>query len=660
MRSLAELPRARAVLLDVAPRALLAMAGDRLPGRIPDALRRFRYGAGVCKADFALSGPVPWASEAARRAGTLHLGGTFAEIAAAEAEVAAGRHPAAPYVLVTQPAVADPTRSPAGTHTLWAYCHVPAGSTVDMTARIEAQIERFAPGFRDLILARHVRTAADEEAANPNYVGGDIAAGMQTVWQTVARPVPRWNPYRTPLPRRVPVLVVHPAAARRARPVRRTGRADRAARRLRHPAAARCQPGPAQPGRHGRGTAVTASRTARLPGHRLTAPRLTALLLAGLIVLLTGVVVAQSVTRHHTGSHRTAAEGTALVLALWAVAAVGLVVAWHQRANPIGWLLLAMPVLLLLTFASDSYDQAYRLGQHALPVLGPAALVMAQLFFVPFIALPLIIWLFPDGRPPPGRWRFVFWACPVLLVPALVSILVLTGEALAAPHLRTLADGELPRVENTPPLAGILSLIFFGSLLISWLCALAYQIASWRRSTGERRQQLKWLMSGAAICGLSAAASFASTAALWEVLLLGIVALPVSIGIGILKYRLYDIDRIISRTLAYALVTGLLVGVYAGLVLLATEVLGFTSSVAVAAATLAAAALFNPVRRRVQRVVDRRFNRARYDADAAVAAFAARTSGAVALDELRADLLGVIGHALEPAHQALWLSRDER
>jgi hypothetical protein len=404
---------------------------------------------------------------------------------------------------------------------------------------------------------------------------------------------------------------------------------------------------------------VTASRTARLPGRRLTAPRLTVLLLAGLILLLTGVVVAQSVAGHHTGSHRTTAEGTALILALWAIAAVGLVVAWHQRANPIGWLLLAMPASLLLTFASDSYDQAYRPGHHALPVLGPAALIMAQLFFFPFIALPLIIWLFPDGRPPPGRWRFVFWACPVLLVPALVSILVLTGEALASPQLRTLADGELPRVENTPPLASILSLIFFASLLISWLCALAYQIASWRRSTGERRQQLKWLMSGAAICGISAAASFASTAALWEVLLLGIVALPVSIGIGILKYRLYDIDRIISRTLAYALVTGLLVGVYAGLVLLATEVLGFTSSVAVAAATLAAAALFNPVRRRVQHIVDRRFNRARYDADAAVAAFAGRTSGAVALDELRADLLGVIGHALEPAHQSLWLSKDE-
>ena len=122
------------------------------------------------------------------------------EVAAAEAEVAAGRHPEAPYVLVTQAGVVDPSRAPAGRHTLWAYCHVPAGSTVDMTARVEAQIERFAPGFRDLVLARHARTAADEEAANPNYVGGDIAAGMQTVWQTVFRPVPRWNPYRTPLP----------------------------------------------------------------------------------------------------------------------------------------------------------------------------------------------------------------------------------------------------------------------------------------------------------------------------------------------------------------------------------------------------------------------------------------------------------------------------
>ncbi|HUJ07679.1 MAG TPA: NAD(P)/FAD-dependent oxidoreductase [Streptosporangiaceae bacterium] len=197
--SLSDLPRARAVLLDVTPRSLIDLAGPRLPDSYRGALARFRYGAGVCKVDFALSGPVPWAAAAARRAGTLHLGGTFGEVAAAEAEVAAGRHPAAPYVLVVQPGVADPSRAPEGRRTLWAYCHVPSGSTVDMTAPIEAQIERFAPGFGDLVLARHARTAAQQAAHNPNYVGGDITAGMQTLWQTVARPAARWNPYRTPL-----------------------------------------------------------------------------------------------------------------------------------------------------------------------------------------------------------------------------------------------------------------------------------------------------------------------------------------------------------------------------------------------------------------------------------------------------------------------------
>jgi phytoene dehydrogenase-like protein len=198
VRSLDELPPAKAVLLDVSPRALVALAGDRLPPRYRAALERFRYGAGVCKVDFALSGPVPWANEACREAGTLHLGGSFAEIAAGSDQVAAGQHPESPYVLVNQPCVVDPTRAPAGQHILWTYCHVPSGSAVDMSGRIEAQIERFAPGFRDLVLARAVRTAADEEAHNPNYVGGDIAAGMQTVRQTLLRPVARWNPYRTP------------------------------------------------------------------------------------------------------------------------------------------------------------------------------------------------------------------------------------------------------------------------------------------------------------------------------------------------------------------------------------------------------------------------------------------------------------------------------
>jgi phytoene dehydrogenase-like protein len=197
--TLDELPPARAVLLDVTPRQLLALAGDRLAGRHRAALRRFRYGPGVCKVDWALSGPVPWQAAACWEAGTVHLGGTLAEVAASEAAVTAGKLPDRPYCIVAQPGVVDPTRAPAGQHTLWAYCHVPSGSAADASGLIEAQIERFAPGFRDLILARSVRTAADMERYNPNYVGGDINGGAGTLLQTVLRPTPRWNPYRTPV-----------------------------------------------------------------------------------------------------------------------------------------------------------------------------------------------------------------------------------------------------------------------------------------------------------------------------------------------------------------------------------------------------------------------------------------------------------------------------
>ncbi|GGE96336.1 phytoene desaturase family protein [Mycetocola zhadangensis] len=196
---LRELPPARAVLLDTSARGLQQIAGNRLPAGYARRLGRFRYGNAVAKVDFALSGPVPWTNETLHEAGTLHLGGTRAEIARAEQEVARGQHPSNPYVLVSQPSTFDPTRAPEGKHTLWAYTHVPAGSTEDRTEAIIRQIERFAPGFRDLILASTHRSAVEYEEYNPNYVGGDISAGDVNTVQLVARPTLSLNPWRTPL-----------------------------------------------------------------------------------------------------------------------------------------------------------------------------------------------------------------------------------------------------------------------------------------------------------------------------------------------------------------------------------------------------------------------------------------------------------------------------
>jgi phytoene dehydrogenase-like protein len=197
--SLSELPPARVTMLDVTPRQLLALTGDRLGGRYRRALERYRYGPGVVKVDYALSGPVPWRAAECARAATVHLGGTLDEIAAAEAEVASGGHPLRPFVLVAQQSLFDPSRAPDGSHTLWAYTHVPNGSTVDVTDRIEAQLERFAPGFRERVLARSVLGPAALEARNPNYVGGDINGGSAELRQLFARPVARPVPYRTPL-----------------------------------------------------------------------------------------------------------------------------------------------------------------------------------------------------------------------------------------------------------------------------------------------------------------------------------------------------------------------------------------------------------------------------------------------------------------------------
>lgn len=200
VESLADLPPARAVLLDLTPRQVAAVAGASLPPAYLRRLGRWRYAPGAFKVDWALNGPIPWLAEACREAGTVHLGGTLEEIAEGEAAAWRGAAPAArPFVLLAQPSLSDPTRAPAGRHVAWAYCHVPNGSEEDVTDRIEAQVERFAPGFRALVLARRVHGPRELEAWNPNLVGGDVGGGAPTLAQTLARPVASPTPWATPL-----------------------------------------------------------------------------------------------------------------------------------------------------------------------------------------------------------------------------------------------------------------------------------------------------------------------------------------------------------------------------------------------------------------------------------------------------------------------------
>jgi hypothetical protein len=355
-------------------------------------------------------------------------------------------------------------------------------------------------------------------------------------------------------------------------------------------------------------------------------------------------------------------------LVLLPVVLVGLVVARRQPGNPLGWMLLALALLGVLSGVGADYAwYSYQLGHH-LP-LAAVGVLLAPYWSPLLVTLPLMILLFPDGRLPSPRWRPVLWGYLVVGASWPVSIYVVTIGAIAAGDIHLVPGGDLQAVDapaGSSAWLGSFEGVILPVLAVFWLVFVASQVLSWRRASGERRQQLKWLMSGAAVCMAAVAVTAivgtldrsASPAVqvVVDLASVGIAALPVSIGVAILKYRLYDIDRIISRSLAYAIVTGLLVGVYAGLVLLSTEVFKFHSTVAVAAATLAAAALFNPVRRRVQRRVDRWFNRARYDADQMVAGFAARLKDTVDLDSVRDDLAGVVHQALEPAHVSVWIA----
>ena len=397
----------------------------------------------------------------------------------------------------------------------------------------------------------------------------------------------------------------------------------------------------------------------RATGFPLATHAAAALLGVVLLLLIAGVVLSGPTRQPVTLAN------SALPFAFGSFALAGFVVALRQPRNLIGWILLGTALFGVLSATGASYAAwDYRFSHGSLP-LGVAA-VFLQLGWAPAIALfPLPVLLFPDGHLPSQRWRWVLWS---YLAMGMVWVAANGGVAatgVLGQSIKVDPTGQLSVLDHP---TGLAALVYNGAELILpiylgfWLVWVVRLVGSYRRGSGEQRQQFKWFLAGATISGVGLLVSFttptnasvtAQVMGLVSGLLLG--ALPLALGVGILKYRLYDVDRLISRTVSYAIVTGLLVGVYVSLVTLATRALPFSSPLGVAASTLVAVALFNPLRRRVQRLVDRWFNRARYDAEATIDAFAHRLREDIDLDMVSAELVDAVRSSVEPAHISLWL-----
>jgi len=348
---------------------------------------------------------------------------------------------------------------------------------------------------------------------------------------------------------------------------------------------------------------------------------------------------------------------------LWAAGfgSVGALLTWRRPGHPVGWIFAAAGLVAAVDFATFEYALAAVVGHRGLPAGEYVGWVQVWIW-VPFVALITVylFLLFPDGRLPGPSWRPVAWLAGGFAVIMITGLALSPGTVANLTTLRNpfgVSPAWVPLIPIVVGLVGLLGCV----VLAAWSL-----FSRSRRGPSVERLQIKWLAYSGCLVALtlvpsailSLSAGIAARVA-EGALMVAILTMPVAVALAILKYRLYDIDRIISRTLAYAILTGLLVGVYAGLVLLTTQVFDLRTPVAVAASTLGAAALFNPLRQRVQRAVDRRFNRARYDADQMVRAFAARLKDAVDLDSIRDDLASVVHQALEPAHLSLWVSRRE-
>jgi divalent metal cation (Fe/Co/Zn/Cd) transporter len=383
-------------------------------------------------------------------------------------------------------------------------------------------------------------------------------------------------------------------------------------------------------------------------------------------VLVLGLAVASVVVdslSHQSPAGGPAADAFITAAGVVPATAIGTLLAARRPRNPIGWLLLVV-IIAEGSPAGQYLILDYRMHNGTLP-LGWLAVVLEEDWPIFLVSVTLLLWLFPDGTLPSGRWHRAAEAAAIGWV--LVALATFSRGVLVAAggDVRIQADGSL--ANPSPAVFRVLGGVVTIGAVVSWVAWLASQIPTYRHASGVHRQQLKWLYSGAVIFVTAYIGVFIITFALEKIpgfdnqsvvnalAILGSAALPVCMGVAVLKYRLYELNRVISRVIAYTLITVLLGGVFAGLVLLATRVLPVKGSVAVAVATLVIAALFNPLRKRVQRAVDRRFNRSRYDAEEVVAAFTARMRRTIDLDAIQDDLVGAVHQAFQPTHASLWL-----
>jgi hypothetical protein len=381
------------------------------------------------------------------------------------------------------------------------------------------------------------------------------------------------------------------------------------------------------------------------------------------VLLVVLMVLAVPLSRASTSPSGGGNLSTVFVIVPFAL--VGVVVAYRQPRNAVGWILLAAALFFILDGDASAYTVLdYRQhGGHLL--FGPIAVLVQPSWAPAIVCMVLALLLFPDARLPLGRWQWILW--PFLGVAGLwvLGAFGIAASALVTHSVHITPGGDLTTLDHPTGDAawwGVVEGVFFIVVFASGLGSLAKQVVSYHRATGERRQQLKWLLAGGAVFTVGgfftvvwSSASSPIEHTIGQLGTVGLAALPVFIGIAILKYRLFEIDRIISRTLSYAIVTGLLVGIYVGLIALTTRALPLSSPIGVAASTLAAAALFTPLRRYIQRIVDRRFNRAHYDAEATVAAFSSGLRDAVDLNRVQRDLVAVVHLSMQPSHVSVWL-----